>query len=385
MHDRTRILYIDDETDLLNLGKVFLEKGGEFSIDTAASAGEARVLMTSGNYDAIVSDYQMPGEDGITFLKSVRSSCTDIPFILFTGRGREEVVIEAINNGVDFYIQKGGDARAQFAELAHKIRHAVTRHKDAARRMITEDALRESEAKFSRLFQSSPVILALIDITNNSFVDINDAFVRSTGYSREEVIGESPESLGIYIDAGTQELILAELRKGSEVSAREIPFRRKDGEIRTCLYSVLMITMGGNPIPFPVLKTSPGARQWRPSSGKTRTSWKKHWTLLIWQTGNVTDRREYSPSMTGSIPCTAQPRSGRAVTRCPSTVISRILFIRKTGAAFLKRYGKSGGTPKPIRFLSSTGSYAGTVQWGSSPCGPKETMMPKETLSRFAA
>ncbi|MFA5268884.1 MAG: PAS domain S-box protein [Methanoregula sp.] len=247
MHDRIRILYVDDEANLLSLGKDFLEKGGEFSIDTAASAGEARALMTSGNYDAIISDYQMPGEDGITFLKSVRGSYTDIPFILFTGRGREEVVIEAINNGVDFYIQKGGDARAQFAELAHKIRHAVTRHKDAARRKIAEDALRESEAKFSRLFQSSPAILALIDITNNSFVDVNDAFVRSSGYLREDVIGRSPESLGIYVDAGTQELILAELRNGSEVSAREIPFRRKDGKVRTCLYSVVMITMGGRP------------------------------------------------------------------------------------------------------------------------------------------
>src|SRR5512133_1855792 len=200
MHDRTRILYVDDEAELLNLGKEFLEKDGEFSLDTAASAGEARALMASGNYDAIISDYQMPGEDGITFLKSVRSSYTDIPFILFTGRGREEVVIEAINNGVDFYIQKGGDARAQFAELAHKIRHAVTRHKDAARRKIAEDALRESEAKFSRLFQSSPVIQALVDIANNSFADVNDAFVRSTGYSRKEVIGKSPESLGIYVD-----------------------------------------------------------------------------------------------------------------------------------------------------------------------------------------
>ena len=247
MHDRIRILYVDDEAELLNLGKDFLEKDGEFSISTAASAGEARALMTSGNYDAIISDYQMPGEDGITFLKSVRSSYTDIPFILFTGRGREEVVIEAINNGVDFYLQKGGDARAQFAELAHKIRHAVTRHKDAAKRKIAEDALRESEAKFSRLFQSSPVVQALVDIADNSYADVNDAFVRSTGYSREEVIGRSPESLGIYVDAGSREQITAELRNGSEVSAREVRFRRKDGEVRTCLFSVAVITMGGRP------------------------------------------------------------------------------------------------------------------------------------------
>lgn len=247
MHDRTRILYIDDEVELLNLGKIFLEKGGEFSVDTAASAGTARALMAGGTYDAIVCDYQMPGEDGLTFLKTVRSSHGDIPFILFTGRGREEVVIEAINNGVDFYIQKGGDARAQFAELAHKIRRAVTRHEDMARRKAAEEALRESEAKFSRLFQSSPAILTLVDVTNNAFVDINDAFVRNTGYSREEVVGTSPESLGIYVDAGTQKEIQAELHKGSEVSAREVLFRRKDGEVRTCLFSVVLMTMGGRP------------------------------------------------------------------------------------------------------------------------------------------
>jgi PAS domain S-box-containing protein len=247
MHDRIRILYVDDEAGLLDLGKEFLEKIGEFSIDTAASAGEARALMAGGNYDVIISDYQMPEEDGITFLKSVRGSDTDIPFILFTGRGREEVVIEAINNGVDFYIQKGGDARAQFAELAHKIRHAVTRHKDAAKRKIAEDALRESEAKFSRLFQSSPVVQALVDIADNSFVDINDAFVRSTGYSREEVIGKSPESLGLYSDTATPEQIKADLRNGSAVSAREVRFRRKDGEVRTCLFSVAVIMMGGRP------------------------------------------------------------------------------------------------------------------------------------------
>ena len=57
----------------------------------------------------------MPDTDGIAFLRKIRES-SDIPFILFTGRGREEVVIDAINNGVDFYLQKGGDPKSQFVE-----------------------------------------------------------------------------------------------------------------------------------------------------------------------------------------------------------------------------------------------------------------------------
>ena len=67
----------------------------------------------------------MPVMDGIEFLKKVRMDFKDIPFILFTGRGREEVVIEAINCGADFYLQKGGAPRAQFSELSHKIRQAI--------------------------------------------------------------------------------------------------------------------------------------------------------------------------------------------------------------------------------------------------------------------
>ena len=69
--------------------------------------------------------------DGIELLKIVRNNHTygGIPFILFTGRGREEVVIEAINSGVDFYLQKGGDVKFQFAELKHKVQQAVHRRR----------------------------------------------------------------------------------------------------------------------------------------------------------------------------------------------------------------------------------------------------------------
>lgn len=247
MTDAIRVLYVDDEEDLLNLGKAFLEDFGEFSVDTAHSASAARTILNDGIYDAIVSDYQMPVEDGITFLKSVRGTYGTIPFILFTGRGREEVVIEAINNGVDFYLQKGGDVRSQFAELAHKIRQAVVRHNDAVQRKIAEDALRESEAKFSRLFQSSPTCLALIDITGNVFTDINDAFIRNTGYSREELIGRSPESVGLYADRETPGKIRNALMNGRDVSSWEVRFRNKNGEIHTCLFSVVQITVDGKP------------------------------------------------------------------------------------------------------------------------------------------
>ncbi|MDD1702563.1 MAG: PAS domain S-box protein [Methanoregula sp.] len=120
-----KALYVDDEPDLLTLGKIFLERSGHLSLDTAVSARDALALLKNRQYDAIVSDYQMPGKNGIELLKYIREHHGRIPFILFTGKSREEVVIEALNNGADFYLQKGGDARSQYAELEHKINQAV--------------------------------------------------------------------------------------------------------------------------------------------------------------------------------------------------------------------------------------------------------------------
>jgi len=121
------ILYVDDETFLLDVAKAYLEQNNEFQIDTSKSAKEGIEKLKSNNYEAILSDYEMPGMNGIEFLKYVRNSGNTIPFIIFTGHGREEVAIEALNNGADFYIQKGGQPRAQFLELSCKIRQAIER------------------------------------------------------------------------------------------------------------------------------------------------------------------------------------------------------------------------------------------------------------------
>ena len=168
------LLYVDDEPDLLDLCKLFLEREGEFSVVTVPSAREGLQILAQGMTDAIVSDYQMPGMDGIEFLKQVRSEYKDIPFILFTGKGREEVVIEAIENGADFYLQKGGDPRAQFSELSHKIRQAVRRKK-------AEEELRMMKATVSNAAEG---ILWINKDGGIAF--FNDTICSMLGYTREE-------------------------------------------------------------------------------------------------------------------------------------------------------------------------------------------------------
>ena len=83
-----RVLYVDDETSLLDISKLFLEKAGDFSVTTASSAADAIRLLNHEHFDVIISDYQMPGMDGIKFLVGVRKHFGSIPFILFTGQGQ---------------------------------------------------------------------------------------------------------------------------------------------------------------------------------------------------------------------------------------------------------------------------------------------------------
>ncbi|MEI6293289.1 MAG: response regulator [Methanomicrobiales archaeon] len=155
-YNMIQVLYVDDEPGLLEIGKLFLERTNDIKVETLNSATQGLDQLDLMRYDVIVSDFQMPHMDGIEFLKLVRSAKGDIPFILFTGKGREEVVIEAINSGADFYLQKGGEPKAQFAELAHKIRQLV-------RRTNVEGMLQQNETWFQTIIRHSDEIIALLN------------------------------------------------------------------------------------------------------------------------------------------------------------------------------------------------------------------------------
>lgn len=98
---RISVLYVMEEHLVSKVTKELLELQGKFQVDTAYSVEEAYNELKLGKYDAIVSDYQMPGKDGLQVLKELRQSGNIVPFILFTGKGREEVAVEALNLGAD--------------------------------------------------------------------------------------------------------------------------------------------------------------------------------------------------------------------------------------------------------------------------------------------
>ena len=176
------VLHVDDEPAFLKVAQECLQMQGAFEVDTALSVKEATEKMNKKTYDAVVCDYQMPEKDGLQFLQEVRKSGSHIPFILFTGKGREEVAIKAVNLGADGFINKTGDPETVYCELAHSIRQAVDRRR-------AEIKLKMSEEKYRNLFENAHDGILLLDLKGN-ITDVNKP-VLEYGFKKDEIIGRN--------------------------------------------------------------------------------------------------------------------------------------------------------------------------------------------------
>jgi CheY-like chemotaxis protein/TolA-binding protein len=212
------VLFVDDEPALLEITRLYLEKSGSITVETCRSALEALGVLKNRQFDVIVSDYEMPLMDGIMFLKILRAEGNDTPFLIFTGKGREHVVIEALNNGADYYLQKGGDPKAQFIELTHMIEQAFQRRH-------VEQNLQASEKLLVEIINFLPDATFAID-TGGAVISWNKAMEEMTGVKAEMIMGKGNHeySLPFY---GTRRPILIDL------------ITKPDEEVRRKFYSII--------------------------------------------------------------------------------------------------------------------------------------------------
>jgi len=216
------VLCVDDESAYLEITKRFLEKHSELAVTTALSAQEALKIMETNRFDAVVSDYQMPVMDGIKFLKAVRAKNPYLPFILFTGKGREEVVIEAFASGTDYYLQKGGNPEILFAGLADTIKKAVKIRAD-------RKAFHNSEIRYRRLFETSPDGILIVDAESGKISEANPLVLTLLGYTREEILGKNIWDLGVIRENSLAEQAAAKLKTTGYIRYDNLPVKTKDG------------------------------------------------------------------------------------------------------------------------------------------------------------
>jgi two-component system, cell cycle sensor histidine kinase and response regulator CckA len=119
---------------------------------------------------------------------------------------------------------------------------------DVTAQKKAELLLRESEERFRLTFHGNPLAIALNRLSNGEYVDSNDSFTRILGYSREEVLGKTAVELGIWLDPGERERMIAELKANGRVDRMRFRFRRKTGELVTGEMSCRVLTLNGEEV-----------------------------------------------------------------------------------------------------------------------------------------
>jgi len=218
--DVIRVLHVDDDAAILEISKIVLMDMDNFEIDQVLCVDEALKKLETGNYDVVISDYEMPQKNGLQFLKELKEQKYEIPFILFTGKGREEIAIQALNIGANGYFNKQGSPETVYGELAHGIRLTVENNR-------AKQALRESESKFKAYIENSPVAIFVANAEAN-YEYANDAASNLLGYSKEELLKMSIPQI-VYQLAPKSKLESFEKTKETGHAFIEVALRSKCG------------------------------------------------------------------------------------------------------------------------------------------------------------
>ncbi|EMA22098.1 PAS domain S-box protein [Haloarcula marismortui] len=178
MAGSVRVLHVDDEPDFADLTAAYLERTMDsFTVDTAMRADEVIADRPQDTYDCIISDYDMPGMNGLAFLERIREDAPKLPFILYTGKGSEEIAAEAISAGVTDYIQKE-PGTSQYTVLANRVQNAVEARRDELQVTRGHRAMNAAWDGISTLDHEG------------RFTYLNDAYAATFGYEREELLGD---------------------------------------------------------------------------------------------------------------------------------------------------------------------------------------------------
>ncbi len=227
----THVLYVDDDVSLLELSKQILESERKFKVETAASVDEAFKKLGQFHFDVVVSDYDMPGKNGLQFLEELRKSASSIPFILFTGKGREQVALEALNLGAFRYLNKQGDPEVVYTELASCIQQAADQAK-------AQNAINQGEERFRAIFEATSDAIIVID-DEGTIANLNEAALEMFRCTREVVGQGFFELFGRQFSGASKQIVLEGIKKFATENKQkmagkmiELSLRHNTGEER---------------------------------------------------------------------------------------------------------------------------------------------------------
>ena len=223
-----RVLLVDDDPDLATITATYLQReDDQFTVETAIGA-EAALERLDDGIDCVVSDYEMPEKNGIELLEAVRETYPDLPFILYTGRGSEEIASDAISAGVTDYLQKERGS-GQYAVLANRIENAVEAYR-------SETLLTRRTRRLERLISNLPgMVYRCRNEPEWPMEAVEGEVATMTGYDAESLEHGDVQWGSDVIHPGDREEIWARVQDSLDERGRfELSYRirTRDGETR---------------------------------------------------------------------------------------------------------------------------------------------------------
>jgi len=185
-----KLLVVDDAIEHARMVVEFLRESRAWpnaSIDIAGSYDEAAGKLASVAYDVVVLDYWLGSRDGLSLARDLRQRGSDTAVIVLTGRGAEDVAVEAMKAGAADYLNK---ATLTIESLESAVRHALALRAGEQQRRQAEAALRASEERFRALVENSSDALLLID-AEARVTYISPSSARHLGWNPEQIVGRS--------------------------------------------------------------------------------------------------------------------------------------------------------------------------------------------------
>jgi PAS domain S-box-containing protein len=225
--------------------KLAFEASG-YAADTASTVRAATDAFSRAAYDVAVLDHHLPGGGGDALLDAFRAGRTGCVCVMLTADPGPELALDWMKRGAAAYLHEPFEP-GELVELCERARRARALLQVQDLLEVRTRELRESEAKCSRAFQTSPHAIIITRVEDGGLVEVNDAFTSMTGFTREEALADPAIGLKLWVDEGDRQRVLSALGTGRAVAGQALQFRTRSGEIIRGLLSAQVLRLGQDP------------------------------------------------------------------------------------------------------------------------------------------
>ena len=227
LSDSVHLLMVEDFADDAELLLHALASGGlHVRHEIVSDADAMRAALERQQWDVITSDHSMPAFSAPQALALAQALQPRTPFIIVSGQIDLNLAVSLMKDGARDYVRKG-----ELARLAPTIRRSIEDAKRQLRNADVEEALRDSEIRYRRLFEAAKDGILILDAGTGAIQDVNPYLLYMLGYSKAEFLGRKIWEIGVWVDIEASKSAFSELQAKGYVRYEDLPLQCKDGRI----------------------------------------------------------------------------------------------------------------------------------------------------------